>query len=353
MESLNPNQFQIDLGYLLACNPNHHFPSIPSSREELAKECVQKGTELAQALANVLFLLPATEDVDGPIVKLPPPTTRLPREKPFPKPKPPTKWEEFAKRKGIKKHKKDKIVYDEQTNKWKRRYGYDRVNDDADIPIIEAKMTDEPGEDPFSTRKAEKKQRVEKQEKNRLKNLKHAERVGALPSHVQLAATALPITGSQVPQKKFSKTELAEVAGTAATSTASGGKFDKKLPGEKPQNMKGKHRKFLPVAQGRGMGSQEREQTEKILNKLISKNSHEPIDVNKAVNKLNVQKEKKQKYKQDKSSKSSSKSAGKLKPKKTSFKKPSRGSSKKGSSKKGSSKRGSSKKGSSKKGSSK
>ena len=40
------------------------------------------------------------------------------------------------------KRKKDKLVFDEQTSSWKRRYGYDRVNDDNDLPIIEAKMTD-------------------------------------------------------------------------------------------------------------------------------------------------------------------------------------------------------------------
>lgn len=43
---------------------------------------------------------------------------------------------------GIRNRKKDKVVWDEQTGTWKRRYGYDRVNDDADVPIIEAKMTD-------------------------------------------------------------------------------------------------------------------------------------------------------------------------------------------------------------------
>lgn len=43
---------------------------------------------------------------------------------------------------GIQKRKKDKIVYDEQTDKFKRRHGYDRVNDDNDVPIIEAKATD-------------------------------------------------------------------------------------------------------------------------------------------------------------------------------------------------------------------
>jgi len=53
----------------------------------------------------------------------------------------------------------------------------------------------------------------------------------------------LPITGTQAAAKKLSKTELEEVAGTAATSTASIGKFDKRLPGEKPLKNKSKNRK--------------------------------------------------------------------------------------------------------------
>jgi Ribosome biogenesis regulatory protein (RRS1) len=43
---------------------------------------------------------------------------------------------------GIKKRKKNKRVWDEQTGTWKRTHGYDRVNDDRDIPILEAKSTD-------------------------------------------------------------------------------------------------------------------------------------------------------------------------------------------------------------------
>jgi hypothetical protein len=50
-------------------------------REELRQECLRKGTELAQAVADVLFALPPNEDRDGPIIHLPPPTFRLPREK--------------------------------------------------------------------------------------------------------------------------------------------------------------------------------------------------------------------------------------------------------------------------------
>ena len=50
-------------------------------REDLRQECLLKATELAQAVANSLFALPPSEDRDGPIVHLPPPTIRLPREK--------------------------------------------------------------------------------------------------------------------------------------------------------------------------------------------------------------------------------------------------------------------------------
>ncbi|KAF8393233.1 hypothetical protein HHK36_021474 [Tetracentron sinense] len=369
---MKAQKYQVDLGNLMALDPHHPFPSSLSNsckgflaiqnpcerlhiyflREELVKQCLQKGSELVQEIADALFNLPSTEDPDGPLVRLPPLTTRLPREKHvrysffslcdsafLPKPKPPTKWEMFAQKKGIKNRKKDKVLYDEQTGTWKRRHGYDRVNDDKDVPIIEAKMTDEPGEDPFVKRQAEKRKRVEKQEKSRLQNLKQAAKVGALPSHVQLAATALPITGTQSAPKKVSKDELENVAGMAATATASGGKFDKKLPGEKPAKHVGKYRKFLPVAEGTGMGSLEKQQTDKVLNKLISKHSHEILNVDKAVTMFNVKREKR-KNQQGKSSSTSSK----LKPQK----KPLKNSSKKGSFKKGSSKKGSFKKGQSK-----
>ncbi|XP_022154113.1 ribosome biogenesis regulatory protein homolog [Momordica charantia] len=326
MEAENQYPFQIDLGNLTAFNPHHQFPSSLSSREDLVNECLQKGIELVQFIANELFNRPSTEDRDGPLVKLPPPTTKLPREKHLPKPKPPTKWELFAKKRGIKNRKRDKIAYDEQTGTWRRRHGYDRANDEDNIPIIEAKMTDEPGEDPFATRRANKKNRVEKQEKNRLENLKQAAKVGALPSHVQLAATTLPITGTQAAPKKITKDDLGNAAGMAATSTASGGKFDKKLAGEKPAKHQGKYRKFLPVVEGTGIGSQEKEQTEKVLNRLISRNSHEILNINKAVNMYNVKREKKQKGQRGKSSSMSSK----LKPNKKLQKK----SLKKGSSKK-------------------
>ncbi|KAL8502647.1 hypothetical protein ACS0TY_021687 [Phlomoides rotata] len=239
-------------------------------------------------------------------------------------------WEQFAAKKGINKVNKENLVFDEQTGTWKRRHGYDCFNDDNDIPIIEAKSTDEPGTDPFTERRKEKKGRVEKQEKNRLHNLKQANKVGALPSHIQLAATSLPITGTKSMPKKVSKDELQNVVGLAATATAtaSGGKFNKKLPGEKPPKHEKKYRKFLPAAEGSGMGAMEKQQTEKVLSKLVSKHSHEILNVEKAVNMYNMKKEKSQRRGGQSSSSckgqrkgGQSSSSGKFKPNKKPFKK--------------------------------
>ncbi|URE41558.1 ribosome biogenesis regulatory protein [Musa troglodytarum] len=320
---IEAEKYQIDWGSLVASDPTHHSQSIPSSRysglqplklvsslmvysiglRTVLKPRADEGTELVQAIPDSLFALPSSDDPDGPVVLLPQPTTKLPREKhlfdeylvlsgtkcnefvfwaafslariefpvifplafscdkllDLPEPKPPTKWELFAKMKGIKKHKKEKHALDEQA---------------------------EPGEDPFSKRKAEKKKRIEKQEKNRPGNLKQAAKVGALPRlslfpklprDIELRWN-LATNGSHAP-KKASKKELEDVAGMAATATASGGKFDKKIArGEISQA----HWEFLLLVERKGMSSQEKQQTAKILDQLMSKSSHDILDVNKA-----------------------------------------------------------------------
>lgn len=65
---------------------------------------------------------------NGPIAQLPDPITLLPREKPLPKPKPLTKWERYAKAKGISHVKKDKKVWDEEKQEWVNRWGRDGKN---------------------------------------------------------------------------------------------------------------------------------------------------------------------------------------------------------------------------------
>ena len=62
-------------------------------------------------------------------------------------------------------------------------------------------------------------------------------------SPIQLAAEALPITGTKADlPKKSKKEDIDNVAGMASSATTSGGKFEK-LPGEKPAKHSGKHRK--------------------------------------------------------------------------------------------------------------
>lgn len=81
-----------------------------------------------QTLIASLFSLPTTSSADGPLAQLPTPTTLLPRAKPLPKPKPPTKWEQFAKAKGIQKTRKEKKIWDEEKQEWVDRWGWKGVN---------------------------------------------------------------------------------------------------------------------------------------------------------------------------------------------------------------------------------
>ncbi len=74
---------------------------------------------------------------------LPDPITALPRAKPLPKPREPTKWELFAQRKGITKRKRSKEVWDEEAGEYKRRFGYKRAGDESEVPIIEAHAIDQ------------------------------------------------------------------------------------------------------------------------------------------------------------------------------------------------------------------
>ncbi|QDZ18099.1 ribosome biogenesis regulatory protein [Chloropicon primus] len=290
---------EIDEGNLLVCDPS------PVDKEALIRDaegaCKEMATGMAQALVKRLFTFPSTPAVGGRTVELPKPKTLLPRFKPVPKPKPLTRWEKFAKEKGIVKRKRDKYTFDEHTNEFKRRYGYDRVNDINDVAIIEAKSSDKLGEDPFSNHKKEKRERVKRQEERRLTNLKNAAKQGgkkALPATVSLAR-ALPSTddylsagstsGFPKGRKKADRKDLLEGALAASESTASMGKFDRKSKLDKRMSSKkGKRQQFAPVV-GKGkstISEVERDMIEETVRKVISKGSKPILDVNKAVKQI-------------------------------------------------------------------
>ncbi|KAL8950825.1 MAG: hypothetical protein Q9222_003172 [Ikaeria aurantiellina] len=140
-----PIPYTFDLGNLLVNDSNPLPPNpTPSQLSSTARDC-------AQALINqLLTTCPITSSSDGIMMTLPPPTTPLPREKPLPIEKEPTKWERFAAKKGIKDKKKEgKMVYDEETKEWVPKWGYKGRNKEGEddwIVELDDKKEKERGE---------------------------------------------------------------------------------------------------------------------------------------------------------------------------------------------------------------
>lgn len=87
----------LDLGNLMACDISTidaaAFAGGPAATDAA---CHRLAQTIFQSLAARLFALPSEAAPVGRIAHLPAPSTVLPREKPIPKPRPPTKWELFA-----------------------------------------------------------------------------------------------------------------------------------------------------------------------------------------------------------------------------------------------------------------
>ena len=87
-------------------------------------------------------------------------------------------------KKGIHKKKRNRMVLDGASEEYQPRYGFQRANDQSQEWIQEAKSSEETGvEDPWSKMEAQQKERVKKNEKQRLSNLKKAVsgKIGRVP----------------------------------------------------------------------------------------------------------------------------------------------------------------------------
>lgn len=114
----------------------------------------------------------------GAITLLPSEVSALPRTTRIPEPKPETKWEKFARDKGIVNKKKERMVYDDVTGEYKPRFGYKRISNGLeDTPIVEVKAGDDPFADPWAEDRKNKKERIDKNKKNQAKNQSHAQKV--------------------------------------------------------------------------------------------------------------------------------------------------------------------------------
>uniref|UniRef100_A0A3Q3AI25 Ribosome biogenesis regulatory protein n=1 Tax=Kryptolebias marmoratus TaxID=37003 RepID=A0A3Q3AI25_KRYMA len=254
-----------DVGSLLACDKNRieSRDFRGQKKEDFLRALARDNTQL---LINEIWKL-QTERVEEAIVaKLPEPSTRLPREKAPLKPRPPTKWEQFAKLKGIQKKKKTNLVWDDTAKEWRRRWGYKRAKDNTKEWLIEVPETADSNEDQFSKRTRAKKERVAKNELNRLRNIARAQKVKS------------PGVGL-LPKAQQSRDELAQAVSVARTSTASAGRFQDRLAKEKAPRNSGKRRKFEPLI---GDFSSERQKQLELLKVLDSRRPK--LDITKAVN---------------------------------------------------------------------
>nr|CBN81938.1 Ribosome biogenesis regulatory protein homolog [Dicentrarchus labrax] len=257
---------EFDVGNLLACDKNRI--EVRGFREQKKEDFLRSlARDNTQLLINQIWKQPTERVEEAIVVKLPESATPLPREKPPPKPKPPTKWEEFAKLKGIQKKKKTNLVWDETAKEWKRRWGYKRAKDDTKEWLIEVPETADPNEDQFAKRVKAKKERVAKNEFNRLKNIARAQKI------------KVPGVGL-TPVAQQSKDDLSKAVSVAKTSTASAGRFQDRLPKEKPPKNTGKRRKFEPLIGN--FGTEKQKQLE-LLKLMDSKKPR--LDITKAVNK--------------------------------------------------------------------
>ncbi|XP_026216925.1 ribosome biogenesis regulatory protein homolog [Anabas testudineus] len=254
-----------DVGNLLASDKNRieSRDFKQQKKEDFLRSLARDNTQL---LINEIWKLPTERVEEAIVARLPEPTTPLPREKPPPKPKAPTKWEQFAKLKGIQKKKKTNLVWDENAKEWRRRWGYKRANDATKEWLIEVPETADPNEDQFGKRIKAKKEKVAKNELNRLRNIARAQKV------------KVPGVGL-VPTAQQSKDELARAVSVAKTSTASAGRFQDRLPKEKAPKT-GKKRKFEPLI---GDFSNERQKQLELLKIMDGKKPK--LDITKAVNK--------------------------------------------------------------------
>lgn len=260
-------ELEFDLGNLLASDRNP--PTVlrqagPAPEAEL-RALARDNTQL---LINQLWQLPTERVEEAVVARLPEPTTRLPREKPVPKPRPLTRWQQFARLKGIRPKKKTNLVWDEVSGQWQRRWGYKRARDDTKEWLIEVPESADPLEDQFAKRIQAKKERVAKNELNRLRNLARAHK------------TQLPSTAGMHPTGHQSKEELGRAMQVAKVSTASVGRFQERLPKEKAPRGSGKKRKFQPLF---GDFAAEKKNQLELLRIMNSKKPK--LDVTRATNK--------------------------------------------------------------------
>lgn len=264
-------EVEFDVGNLLAFDTNElDLAKLRSNPDDYLKDLTRDNTQL---LLNKVWELPTNRVEECIVADLPKPTYRIPRSLPVPKPKELTKWEKFAKEKGIVKTKKSKLEWDEVLKRWVPRFGYKKAAAEKEKNwVLELKGNADPMEDQFEKLQNKKRENVAKNELQRLRNIAAARKI------------KIPQTGLLPIERPFPK-DLHRAATIAKSSTASGGKFQEKLPKEKPAR---DVKSLMPVApppkkrKANITRADEKKSTINIIDNILNKRPK--LDIEAAVN---------------------------------------------------------------------
>lgn len=260
---------------------------------------LRKTSEGCQKLLAGLWSLPSEKTDVGPLTRLPDHfVVALPREMPPPPLKAETRWEKFAKERGIApKGKRSRKVFDETVGEWRYLTGRQKAGGSAsdEWPIMEVGGNDDPYADPWEKKRDERRAKVEKNLENRLRN---REKAGLLPKGtasrtVKSRAAAVtrgkegnakdvievrPTHGVPVDLRPNKRSDAAAprqrgaelttgALRAAQRSTASLGTFDRVREGEPERAKPIRRRRFDPVT---GAADAERDRGRKVLERVLS-----------------------------------------------------------------------------------
>lgn len=251
-----PAGVELDLGNMTAID----------RRIGLEGSLIELATQGTEPLLQALFSLPLNETDDGKFVDLPDGQFRLPREKPIPKERVLTKWEKFAKEKGIQKKRRDRLVLDPNTGEYVPRYGKGSKNSlDRDV-VLPHKASRGDNYNPFAEKRKEKQKRIKDNKKKQLSNLGRAAK-GRRAQIQPMQSLDVAKTGPSG-KKYLPKSALKDSLSIAQRSTGSIGRFDKKVGNEPKLKVQGRKKKFVTIADKKALGV-EKERSQKIAERIL------------------------------------------------------------------------------------
>jgi regulator of ribosome biosynthesis len=255
-----PEGLDVDVGCLM----------VVDTRLGLEGDLRERAAAGVEALVHAVFSLPAETTDEGRMVEMPRPVFRLPREKPIPRERTMTKWETYAKEKGIEKNKKrNRLVWSEDQQDYVPRFGKDSLKSNDGVAILPHDNKLKPGDDPFAQARREKKARVKDNKKKEAANVGRADK--RLKKNKISPMQALDVAPTGPSGKKFvDKNKLKDSIEVLQRSTASAGRFDAKLKNEPKKKLAGRRQKLPNPTPARSALSSEKANSQKILARVLA-----------------------------------------------------------------------------------